>query len=155
MRQDERSLSIDFQSRDWCRKSASIFDLISKDEQEDEDDRQMRLFRLSMKRAFSVPLDRSGVGRNGIGGYDDGSAVVGSRNQNYGIAVRAGADSYFFMNRLAAVASLFVAGLLFLTGCASNDDPFLVHPPGTTDPGPPVAGATTPPRGSSEGGWNW
>ncbi len=50
----------------------------------------------------------------------------------FGIANRADADSYFSMNRLVSATSLAIATLLVLTGCATDDDPFPVHPAATT-----------------------
>jgi hypothetical protein len=80
------------------------------------------------------------------------------RQNHFDIAIRGNADSYFFMNPLAYAAALSVASLLLLTGCAGNDDPFTVHPAGTTtdaDAPVPVAGAATPPPESSAEGWKW
>jgi hypothetical protein len=74
----------------------------------------------------------------------------------FGIANRAGADSYFFMNRLVSATSLAIATLLVLTGCATDDDPFPVHPAATTtDSELPVAGAAIPAGESSSAGWKW
>jgi len=58
------------------------------------------------------------------------------------------------MNRLVLAASLSIAGLLLLTSCTSDDDPFPVHPAARTEADAPVAGAETPaPNGS--GSWKW
>ena len=62
----------------------------------------------------------------------------------------------FFMNCLVSATSLAIASLLVLTGCATDDDPFSVHPAATaTDSEVPVAGAATPARESSNAGWKW
>ena len=72
------------------------------------------------------------------------------------IANRPGVDSYFFMNGLLSATSLAIATLLVLTGCATDDDPFPVHPAATTaDSEAPVAGAASPARESSNAGWKW
>ncbi len=69
------------------------------------------------------------------------------------IANRAGTDSYFFMNRLVSATSLAIACLLVLTGCATDDDPFPVHPAATTTGSEmPVAGAASPAQGKFERG---
>ena len=81
------------------------------------------------------------------------SAILGrGREPGYfGIANRAGADSYFSMNRLVSATSLAIATLLVLTGCATDDDPFPVHPAATTtDSEVPVAGAASPRKGKLE-----
>ena len=76
--------------------------------------------------------------------------------QNYfAIAIHTDADSYFFMNRLVNAASLFIASLLVLTGCAAEDDPFPVHSAAPTDADAQVAGAATPVPGISNAGWKW
>ena len=87
------------------------------------------------------------------------AVILGGRRRRpdyFGIASRAGADSYFSMNRLVSATSLAIATLLVLTGCATDDDPFPVHPAATTtDSEVPVAGAASPPRESSSAGWKW
>ncbi len=81
---------------------------------------------------------------------------LAARGANYfGIATRTNPASYFFMNRLLCAAALAIASLLTLTGCATDEDPFVVHPAGTVDSDASVAGAATPPPESSSAGWKW
>jgi hypothetical protein len=90
---------------------------------------------------------------HGVSGEGDTQIAL---TMHFGIANRAGAGSYFFMNRLVSVTSLAIATLLVLTGCATDDDPFPVHPAATTaDSEVPVAGAASPAGESSSAGWKW
>ena len=74
----------------------------------------------------------------------------------FSIANRADADSYFSMNRLVSATCLAIATLLVLIGCATDDDPFPVHPAATTtDSEMPVPGAASPAGESSSAGWKW
>jgi uncharacterized lipoprotein YajG len=60
------------------------------------------------------------------------------------------------MNRWVLAASLSLASLLLLSGCATDDDdPFPVHPAAAADSEAPVAGAATPAPESSNAGWKW
>jgi len=60
------------------------------------------------------------------------------------------------MKRWVVAAFLPLAGLLLLSGCATDDDdPFPVHPAAAVDSEAPVAGAATPARESSSAGWKW
>ena len=83
-------------------------------------------------------------------------ATVALESDYFCIANRTGTDSYFFMNRLVSATSLAIASLLVLTGCATDNYPFPVHPAATTtDSEVPVAGAASPARESSNAGWKW
>lgn len=57
------------------------------------------------------------------------------------------------MKQMALAACLLTFGILCLTGCATDDEPFPVHGGANSDV--PVAGAATPAPGDSSAAWKW